>query len=389
MAVLESRLHIPYNDEVVYEKLGGCCTLTKGSTPIQKALPGEYPLVVTSATRKTSNTYQFDRATVCIPLISSRGHGVACLSQLFYQEGRFALGNILCGVTPKNEDRLLAKFLFYYLNFKKDSLIVPLMRGGANVSLSIDALSTVRVPIPPMEIQREIVNVLEQFDEFNDSLGAEIEARRRQYEFYRNKILSLSNNVPVFKVQNICINISSGGTPNSKKAEYYDGDIPWLRTQEVDFGPIYDTGVKITEEGLKNSSAKWIPAHCVIVAMYGATVGKVAYNSIPMTTNQACCNLEIDASKALYKYVFYWISNQYRYIKSLGQGSQTNINAKIVKELEIQLPSIPEQQRIVDLLDTIHLFCCSADSDITAELNARKQQFDFYRRELLAFKERK
>lgn len=127
-------------DGVEYKKLSECCTLEKGNTPIQKAAPGQYPLVVTTEERKSSNTYQFGKPTVCIPLISSRGHGVASLSSLFYQEGKFALGNILCGVTPVNRDELSAKFLFYYLNHKKDTLIVPLMRGGANVSLTVDSL---------------------------------------------------------------------------------------------------------------------------------------------------------------------------------------------------------------------------------------------------------
>ena len=65
-------------------------------------------------------------------------------------------------------------------------------------------------------------------------------------------------------LETIAKKISSGGTPKTGVAEYYDGDIPWLRTQEVDFGDIWDTGVKITEAGLKNSSAKWIPANCVL-----------------------------------------------------------------------------------------------------------------------------
>ena len=84
----------------------------------------------------------------------------------------------------------------------------------------------------------------------------------------------------------VSIKISSGGTPKTGVSEYYDGDIPWLRTQEVDFGEIWDTGVKITEAGLKNSSAKWIPKNCVILAMYGATVGKIGINRVAMTTNQ-------------------------------------------------------------------------------------------------------
>ncbi|MBE8352106.1 restriction endonuclease subunit S, partial [Leptospira borgpetersenii] len=100
--------------------------------------------------------------------------------------------------------------------------------------------------------------------------------------------------------------ISSGGTPNTGVSEFYDGNIPWLRTQEINFEEIWDTGAKITEEGLKNSSAKWIPENCVIVAMYGATVGKIGINKIPMTTNQACANIELDENVANYRYVFHF-----------------------------------------------------------------------------------
>ena len=114
------------------------------------------------------------------------------------------------------------------------------------------------------------------------------------------------------KIQDICKKITSGGTPLTSRSEYYNGNIPWLRTQEVDWIEITDTSIKITEEGLKNSSANWIPENCVIVAMYGATAAKVAINKIPLTTNQACCNLEIDEGQANYRYVFYWLCNEYQ-----------------------------------------------------------------------------
>lgn len=140
----------------------------------------------------------------------------------------------------------------------------------------------------------------------------------------------------------IAAKISSGGTPKTGVSEYYGGEIPWLRTQEVNFGEIWDTGVKITEEGLKNSSAKWIPGNCVIVAMYGATVGKIGINKIPMSTNQACANIQLDPKTTDYRYVFHFLCKQYEYIKSLGSGSQTNINAGIVKKLQIPIPSHPQ-----------------------------------------------
>ena len=105
----------------------------------------------------------------------------------------------------------------------------------------------------------------------------------------------------------ICNRICSGGTPTTSNKSFYNGSIPWLRTQEVNWSDVYDTEIKISEEAVKKSSAKLIPSNCVIIAMYGATAAKVCINRIPLTTNQACCNLEINPQLASYKYVYYWL----------------------------------------------------------------------------------
>lgn len=155
-------------------------------------------------------------------------------------------------------------------------------------------------------------------------------------------------------IQQICSHICSGGTPKSTVAEYYDGNIPWLNTKEINFNRIYETEKTITEEGLNNSSAKWIPANSVIVAMYGATVGKTAITKIPLTTNQACCNLTIDSTKADYRFVYYALFNDYSYLASLTNGgAQQNLNAQQIKEFEIPFPSLEEQKRIADILSSI------------------------------------
>jgi type I restriction enzyme S subunit len=105
---------------------------------------------------------------------------------------------------------------------------------------------------------------------------------------------------------------------------------------------------------LDNSSAKWIDANCVIVAMYGATAAKVAINKIPLTTNQACCNLSIDEKIADYHYVYYWLCANYTELASLANGgAQQNLNAQQIKEFEISLPSLPEQRRITGILGAI------------------------------------
>lgn len=156
------------------------------------------------------------------------------------------------------------------------------------------------------------------------------------------------------KIQHICSNICSGGTPKSTVTEYYGGNIPWLNTKEINFNQIYKTEKTITNEGLNNSSAKWIPAKSVIVAMYGATAGKAAINQIPLTTNQACCNLMINPTKADYRFVYYALCNDYTYLASLANGgAQQNLNAQQIKEFAIPFPSLEGQKRIANILSSL------------------------------------
>ena len=156
------------------------------------------------------------------------------------------------------------------------------------------------------------------------------------------------------KIGSLCKRVCSGGTPKSTVEEYYGGGIPWLNTKEVNFNRIYSTESTISEAGLNNSSAKWIEKHSVIVAMYGATAAKCAIGMIPMTTNQACCNLMIDEDLADYRFVYYALTNAYSTLASLANGgAQQNLNAQLIKDFEISLPNLQIQHRIADILSTI------------------------------------
>ena len=156
------------------------------------------------------------------------------------------------------------------------------------------------------------------------------------------------------KIGSLCKRVCSGGTPKSTVEEYYGGGIPWLNTKEVNFNRIYSTESTISESGLNNSSAKWIDEHSVIVAMYGATAAKCAIGMIPMTTNQACCNLMIDEAIADYRFVYYALTNVYSTLASLANGgAQQNLNAQLIKDFEILLPDLQTQHQIADILSTI------------------------------------
>ena len=156
------------------------------------------------------------------------------------------------------------------------------------------------------------------------------------------------------KLGDICKYVTSGGTPKSSIKEYYEPkQIPWLKTKEVNYCRVYETESYISKDGLNNSSAKMIPQNSVIVAMYGQgdTAGRVAINKIPLTTNQACCNLIIDETKAYDEFVYYQLVTLYEKMVSLKNGgAQPNLNAAIIKSLEIKLPSLKTQRYIADIL---------------------------------------
>lgn len=156
------------------------------------------------------------------------------------------------------------------------------------------------------------------------------------------------------RLGDVCSRVCSGGTPKSTNLSYYGGEIPWLNTKEIDFNRIYSTEKTITESGLSNSSAKWIVPNTVTVAMYGATAGKSCIVKVPMTTNQACCNLTINEEVADYEFIYYTLKNDYTTLASLANGgAQQNLNAQIIKDYVLQMPSLADQRRIASILSSL------------------------------------
>ena len=139
----------------------------------------------------------------------------------------------------------------------------------------------------------------------------------------------------------------SGGTPSRSNKTYYGGNIPWLKTGDLNDGLISDIPESITEEAVANSSAKINPTGSVLIAMYGATIGKLGILTFPATTNQACCAcIEFNAITQLYLFYFL-LSQRNEFIAKGGGGAQPNISKEIIVNTFIPLPPLSEQQRIV------------------------------------------
>ena len=303
-------------------------------------------------------------------------------------------GDVL--VIQTTDERVLPEYLYQVLS--DDAFFSYDMQHAKGAKMprgNKDKILDYIIPLPPLSVQSRIVEILDKFTaleaELEQQLQAELELRKKQYQHYREQLLNFSStpphefNVIWRKLGEVCTKVCSGGTPSTKIKEYYKGNIPWLRTQDIDWKDVYDTEVKITEEAVNNSSAQLIPANCVIVAMYGATAAKACINRIPLTTNQACCNLLVDESIANYKYVYYWICREYERLRALGEGCQSNLSGKKIKDYIIPLPPLSVQSRIVEILDKFDALTNSITEGLPLEIKLRRQQYEYYREQLLNF----
>lgn len=155
------------------------------------------------------------------------------------------------------------------------------------------------------------------------------------------------------KLREVCKNITSGGTPSRTNSEYFGGNTPWLKIGDLNNSTVYDSTEKITKKGLESSSANLLPKNTVLIAMYGATIGKTAILGSECATNQAICALQ--CSDLLEPdFLHYFLKSQYFKIRNMAEGAaQPNINQNKIKELEISFPPRDLQKKIVQKLDYI------------------------------------
>ena len=176
----------------------------------------------------------------------------------------------------------------------------------------------------------------------------------------------------------------SGGTPLKNVKEYYqNGNIPWLRSGEVCKKYISETEMFITQKGLENSSAKYYPIDTVVVAMYGATATQVGILKIEATSNQAVCGI-LPNRKFLPEFLYYFFCYRKEFLASQAQGgAQPNISQVKIKNLEVPVPPLPEQQSIVDYLDSAFAKIDAMKANAEKALNEAKALFQASLKEML------
>lgn len=238
----------------------------------------------------------------------------------------------------------------------KESLdkIPPILRKMRYSSLSLAFSGKLVEQDPSDESVKKILSRItdETWKELYKKIGirkkTRVEITKDEYEIIEHgKFSSLPNGWLQVKISDICIT-SSGGTPSRVKKEYYEGNIPWVKSGELEDNFISKTQEFLSDIGLKHSSAKIFPIGTVLLAMYGATVGKTAILEIEACTNQAICGLFHDDKILNNEYLFFYLQSKRDMLiqKSFG-GAQPNISQGLINKIEIPLPPINEQKRIV------------------------------------------
>lgn len=255
------------------------------------------------------------------------------------------------------ENSNLRSYLFYFLSTQIEKNL-ELSLGAAQPNLSTEQINNIELPLPPLEEQKRIVAKL---DNLFAKIDKAIALHQKNCEEADIFMASVLNDVFVEleekyekKILGNLTKTTSGGTPSRNQKSYWNGTIGWLKSGELNDGYITEVEEYITEEGLNKSSAKLFPKGTLLIAMYGATVGRLGILKIKTTTNQAICGILNDKKEFETLYMFYFLKkSREKMIKDSFGGAQPNISQTYIKELEIPLPPLPTQQKVVSYLDEI------------------------------------
>ena len=236
--ISDEEIPIPYAQNVVFARLSAVARIEKGTIGIQKANPGRFPLVSLAEARASCDEYQFDTKAAIIPLISSTGHGHASIKRLHYQEGQFALANILCAVIPFAPQIVSARFLYEYFYAYKEQLLVSKMIGTANVSLTIGKIAEAPVPIISPAAQNRMYELM--------ALCDELETARTQRETRRDRLVAST----LHGLNNGDAAPSSATRPSFKEtARFYFNHLPQLTTRPEHIKQLRQTILNLAVRG--------------------------------------------------------------------------------------------------------------------------------------------
>ena len=379
--------------------LADIAEISTGSSNTDDAVEdGIYPFYVRSQEPLRKNEYEFDEEAII-----TAGDGVGVGKVFHYVNGKYALHQRAYRIHPKDSE-LLGKYLYHYFVARFPGYIGKQMYQGSVPSIRRPMLNKFEVVIPPLEVQEKIAKILDNFDticsDLNIGLPAEIEARQKQYEYYRDKLLTFA------ETGNTILSRAEQSRAEQSRAEQSRALIKLL---QYVFGyamlPLSEIANVFRGEYItkKNEKAGNIPVilggqepayyidranhigEIVAVARSGASAGFVSYWDEPIFITDGF-GYEVKKEVAIPKYLYYALKNKETELNGMKRGAGVpHVSGERLGEINLPVPPIEEQKRIVSILDRFDTICNDLTSGLPAEIEARQKQYEYYRDKLLNF----
>ncbi len=385
---------------VEFKKIGEICLIKRGRVIAKKILQenGKYP-VYSSQTLNNGilgfiDTYDFDGE-----FLTWTTDG-AYAGSVFYRNGRFSITNV-CGLLQIIQDNILHKYLYYILQ-----ITAPLhvSSGMGNPKLMSAAMQQITIPIPPLEIQQEIVKILDAFTELNTELNTELKARKKQYQYYQNMLLDFNDinqnhkdakmSVKTYpkRLKTLLQTLAPKGVEFRKLGEVCEStNKKTLKISEVSevknkgMYPVINSGRDLYGyyHDFNNDGEN------ITIASRGEYAGFINYFNEKFFAGGLCYPYKVkDTNKLLTKFLYFYLkTNEIQIMENLVfRGSIPALNKADIETLTIPIPPLEIQQEIVKILDQFSLLTTDLLAGIPAEIKARKKQYEYYREKLLTFK---
>lgn len=354
---------------VEYKKLEDCCNILDNERkPVTKSarIKGEYPYYGANGIQDYVSDYIFDGTFVLVgedgSVINKNGNPVVT-----WAEGKIWVNNHAHVI--KEKENVLLRYLYHYIQ----TINVSVLIHGNIPKLNQGDFRNLRIAVPPLEVQCEIVHILDDFTLLSAELSAELKARQKQYEFYSKNLFDFNDEVDWVNLEFIA-EIGTGSSNTNEAVE--NGKYPfYVRSQQVYYKNDYE-----------------YDDNSIITSGDGVGVGKIFhYTNGKYALHQRAYRIHIIDSKVNSKYFYYYMkSTFYDYIqKNAFNSSVTSIRRPMLNKYPIPVPSLEKQNKVVDILDRFDKLCNDISEGLPAEIEARQKQYEYYRDKLLTFKELK
>ena len=354
---------------VEYKKLENVLIIKNGRDYKQFG-DGNIPVYGSGGIMTYIDTAVYDKPSVLIPRKGS-------LDKLYYVDTPFWNVDTIF-YTDIDTSLVEPKYIYYYLEGQH---LERLNKAGGVPSLTQAVLNKVQLPVPPLEVQREIVRILDSFTLLTAELTAELTARKSQYEFYRRKLLTFDESIPQLQLRDVASfrngkghekNIADNGKYVVVNSKFISTNGQVIKNSDEQLSPLYFDDIAMVMSDLPNGRAL---AKCYLID-----------KDDKFTLNQRIGGFHtLDENIVVTKYLFYILDRNWQLLKYDNGVDQTNLKKDDILNISIPVPAIDVQKRLVYMLDNFDAICSDLNIGLPAEIEARQKQYEYYRDVLLTY----